>query len=65
MTLSELFDSRFPILTRRTAHCAHVAVASSRGSYDDFHFVGSGLCKYSSLVGVVWEVWNGLSFDPI
>ena len=34
-------------------------------SYDDFHFVDSGLCKCSSLVGVVWEVWNGLSFDPI
>ena len=38
---------------------------ADRGSYDDFHFVDSGLCKCSSLVGVVWEVWNGLSFDPI
>ena len=42
-----------------------VTKATGRGSYDDFHFVDSGLCKCSSLVGVVWEVWNGLSFDPI
>ena len=41
------------------------AGTGGRGSYDDFHFVDSGLCKCSSLVGVVWEVWNGLSFDPI